>query len=296
MPSNKATPAAAADASPSNEPLDGPAVPVRPNRPLLLPPAEEHLLRNIRNHPTRFPERAKRYIAIVSDKGGIGKSTWLTQLVQYYLTIHPNVRMRAFDPDDANKTLQGFQPAHTTFIDVDRSGALDLPAAQLFDDQIDVALLDGLGSRQTKTFVRWTDDVIFHELAATFNVAPTYVLLVEEDADVVRQSSAMIKRVGPLVDWLIVRNYKQSDHMKLWDDCAARQMVLSELGGVEVTYPRVQEQLSRDVATYHLPYALAGADKRVSVFDRQRFRSLTSLLEAQFDAIQAILLPGAAKP
>ena len=283
-----------APATPSSDetPVDDSARDTKPTRPSLLSSVDEQRLADIRNHRTRFPERTKRAVVIAADKGGVGKSTWLTQLVQFYVEAYPNVRVRAFDPDDTNRTLLSLQPEHTTYIDVSRPDALDLPIGQLIEDKIDVAVLDGLGSLQTKTFVRWTNEVKFYEMAATYKIAPTYVLLLEQDADTVRQSTNMIERIGNQVDWLVVRNYKQGDNLSLWDNCKARERVLGELGGVEVCFPKVSERLCDFVAEFRLPYAVAGEDMRIDIFNRSRFQAMSGEMSAWFAAVRNILLPG----
>jgi len=231
----------------------------------------------------------KRLIVSCSNKGGVGKSFFLIQLIEW-LNEHPsNPTFAAFDPDSANRTLLTYHKESTTFVDVDKVSSLDVVGAAL--ENVDISILDGLGSQQKKTILAWMDEVGLFELADELGFRITFVAMIEEDRDVILQTKELLAVVGKKVDWVFVVNKKNAKDGLLWEGSAVRKTGLNELGGIEIVLERVTDPMQMYLSKEILPISVADSGPRVNVYDRNRFRNLWKRISAEITKAEKYFLP-----
>ena len=213
-----------------------------------------------------------------SDKGGVGKSFWTVNYVQW-LTDTRRV-FRAIDPDNTNSTLTRFHP-NSLFVDVSNPESMDQIALSF--DEVPLVAVDGMGG-QKGVFLKWMESVDLFSIAPELGIQITFVIVVDEDKDTVFQAGETLKQIGKEVDWVIVRNLKTVGKTSMWDKSDARKLAY-DLGAREITFPKFDEHLVARLQEANMPISRAVDDTRFNLLDRQRCKKYA---EANFhDAFEA---------
>jgi len=228
--------------------------------------------------------RNKRLILVAIDKGGVGKSFFCVRLIEWLADMHQS--FIAFDPDYNNSTLTRFYP-EAQFLNIGHSENLDLIVEAL--DNTDVVLVDGVGAQQ-RVFIDWMEETDLLKVKESLGLSVTLVLMIEEDKDTVFQAGDVARRVGRQADWLVVRNYKQSHSLRIYQNSRAREDLL-RIGAKEIDLQKLPEHLTTTLQmnSWTIPQALASND--LSLLDRQRLVEYSRNLHRQLSNIQPMLLP-----
>jgi hypothetical protein len=230
-----------------------------------------------------------RLIMMATDKGGVGKSFFCVQLMEWIRRHALSPAFQGYDPDHENRTLLRFHPNESQFIDVTKTDAIDACVVSLQNGNR-ISVVDGLGAQQKKTFQGWVDEVRLFEVAADLDLRITYVLLIEEDPDVIRQAARMMELVGDEVDWLVVRNLVRGAFTGLWDVSKAKELA-AELGAVEIEFIRVQDSVAKYCQNNDLPLAAAAEAKDLFILDRNRIISAWQAISDQLAKAEGFILP-----
>ena len=236
--------------------------------------------------------RRKRLILSATSKGGCGKSYFDIQLLEW-LKSHPSQpRVRGYDPDAENSTLTNYHTDIVVGINVDRTNDMDKPLIALCGDEVDVAVVDGLGSQQRKTFQTWVEDInlfsIKDEVPGGLDI--TYVHMMEEDMDILEQAAWMLDRVGNQVQWLFVRNLKNAPTTDMWNNSDARKRAMA-IGAVEITLPKLWKEGALLVNKLRMPLGRAGTIEGLFVADKQRYLTAQRAINAELEKAAGLLLP-----
>ena len=231
--------------------------------------------------------KTKRMILPATDKGGVGKSFFCVQLVDWLKRRHPDRSWVAFDPDASNQTLKRFHP-ETQFLDVGKHSGLDPVFLAL--GEAEIAICDGVGAQQKSLFQKWVEEVSLVDLAEEAGIGITYYLSIEDSTDVIHSVRSIMEEVGDRVDWLLVRNLKQAREFTLWDRSTAYEL-FRKLQGREIVFEAVQPSLVTFYDHKNLPFSECDSQPEVNVLDMQRFRNLTDRIDEQFASVASILVP-----
>lgn len=237
----------------------------------------------------------KRIILSATNKGGVGKSFVTCHLVQW-LKDHPSKPLfRAFDPDHANRTLSKQHPDVTSFLDVADEMSLDEIVRCL--SQYDLAIADGLGSQQKKTFGAWVEEVNLFEIAPQIGAAVTYVLVVEDDREVIEQAMDTCSSTPEGVDFVIVFNKRflpGERQSTLWAQSTTRRSLLDR-GALEITIPGCPKAMADILTHYSVPAQVLSRnehpDLHLDMLAHQRFRNFARAISEAFDQAAMYLLP-----
>ena len=240
-------------------------------------------------HPTAIAPphqgvQSKRLILTAIDKGGVGKSFFCVRLIEWLPEVHRS--FIAFDPDFNNSTLTRFYP-EAQFLNIGHSENLDLIVEAL--DSTDVVLVDGVGAQQ-RVFLDWMEETDLLKVKASLGLSVTLVLILEEDKDTVFQAGEVARRVGSQAEWLVVKNYKQSQSLRIYQNSRAREDLL-RIGAREIDLQKLSEHLTTilQLNSWTIPQALAS--NTLNLLDRQRLVEYSRELNRQLFDIQSILLP-----
>jgi len=228
--------------------------------------------------------RTKRLIMVAIDKGGVGKSFFCIRFIEW-LRMH-GLSFAAFDPDYSNSTLTRFYP-DARFLDIRHSENLDQIVEAL--DTSDLVLVDGVGAHQS-IFLDWMEETDLLNIKQQLSLAVTLVLIIEADKDTVHQAGEAARRAGHLVDWLVVKNLKQSDHARIYDSSQARQTLLAN-GAKEVTLEKLSPHLAELLQSKSWTVEQALDNAELFLLDRQRLISYSRNWFEQLDRVKDILLP-----
>ena len=241
------------------------------------------------SHPSaRSPQEQglqdKRLILTAIDKGGVGKSFFCVRLIEWLREVHRS--FIAFDPDYNNSTLTRFYP-EAQFLNIGHSENLDLIVEAL--DSTDVVLVDGVGAQQ-RIFMDWMEETDLLKVKASLGLSVTLVLIIEEDKDTVFQAGEVARRVGSQAEWLVVKNYKQSQSLRIYQNSRAREDLL-RIGAKEIELRKLSEHMTTilQLNSWTIPQALAS--NTLNLLDRQRLVEYSRELNTQLFEVQSILLP-----
>lgn len=240
-------------------------------------------------HPTPQASRDpsvsnKRLILTAIDKGGVGKSFFCVRLIEWFRETRRS--FVAFDPDYNNSTLTRFYP-EAQFLNIGHSENLDLIVEAL--DTTDVVLVDGVGAQQ-RIFMDWMEETDLLRVKDSLSLSVTLVLIIEEDKDTVFQAGEVARRVGNQAEWLVVKNYKQSQNLRIYQNSRARDDLL-HIGAKEISLQKLPEHLTTilQMNSWTIPQAIAS--NTLNLLDRQRLVEYTRTLNRQLFDVQSILLP-----
>lgn len=240
---------------------------------------------------TAVEPQQHRLIFNATEKGGVGKSYVCTQLVEWFRKHPLSPKFQVFDPDTVNRTLSRFHPEECGVLDVETDPTALDSTMQVFQNDIDVSLVDGVGAHYERVFLRWANEVNLFNIARELSVRVTYILIIDESLETVEQGGRLMDQTGDLVDWIIVKNYKQSENLPLWDNSRQRRVALEQLNAKEIKLTKLMEHLAHYATRHSVPLVRALESPDANIFDRQRYRTAWETMCKEFDAAQAYLLP-----
>jgi hypothetical protein len=194
-------------------------------------------------------------IIVGADKGGVGKTTVMRTLLDYFLAR--KVPTRAFDTESPKGTLKRFHPDVTDIVDVTR-----IPdQMQIFDTLSDnaVTLIDvraGLLS-PTLTALR---NICFIDAAkkgqitlSVFHVLGPSIASLDE----IVETSEFITDVR----YFLVKNFINNTHFFEWDQATYNSYFRRMKDAVEITIPKLNEMAAEQVELASVPYLSFIANK-----------------------------------
>ena len=164
----------------------------------------------------------KRIDLILNSKGGVGKSFFAINLVQYLKD--QKVPHLAIDTDNANSTLKRTHP-EALFANLNQRRGLDAVFTSL-DDQ-PLVVVDGRAA-STDQFLTYFDAVELAGLLKKLNVALTIIVPVCHEMDSVAQVKLLSDVLGSVCDYVIVKNEGLTEDFDLYNGSQARKRVTGE--------------------------------------------------------------------
>lgn len=235
----------------------------------------------------------KRLILIATNKGGVGKSTTAIHIGDYLQS--QNVSFVAFDPDHANASFARFftpkngrDGSPVRLITTTDDASLDQITKALDEEGASVVLVDGVGAQQG-AFLDWIEEIDLFGRKAEMNLKITFVILIDEDKDTVDQARAVAGRAGEDVDYLVVKNLKNSPETTIYDSSAARGLLMEVLNAKEITFPKLKPNLVAITQRESLRLSEAAESPEVYVNDRCRFASYKAKIFKELEKVSDLL-------
>lgn len=142
----------------------------------------------------------KRINTVINGKGGVGKSFFAVNLVQFLKDRSiPHI---AFDSDNENSTLKRFH-REAVFLNIQAAEEIDAVLALL--EKTDLAVVD-CRAASTDIFLDYFDEVKIFDLLKTFGARLTIISPVAHETDSLEQIRAIAERLGNQCDYIIVKN------------------------------------------------------------------------------------------
>lgn len=237
--------------------------------------------------PTTPPELKKRLILFPQDKGGIGKS-FVATLIYDHLMEH-KVELQTFDLDHANSTFARYVK-DTRFIDTDvdndKLGVLDELISTL--DTVDTVLVDNRAAGGSKV-LRNIKDSRWIELQAELHFELIFVIIALDDKDAISQAADVAEEYKNRVRWLVVRNYRDTNKLKLYDPSQTRK-VLEALQAVEIEVPCMAEVTRNKLQMSNLTVRAGMESDKLHILDRSRCFQFHHRMKEEFAKAKGLLL------
>jgi hypothetical protein len=227
----------------------------------------------------------KRLDLILNGKGGVGKSFFAVNFVQYLKD--KNIPFIACDCDNENSTLQRFH-AQAEFLDLAHPRGLDAMFRLL--EKNDLVLVD-CRAASTEVFFNYFDEINLPAALQNLSAALTVITPINHETDSVEQLQRIVGRLNRLCSYVVLRNQVHSDSFTLYDGCEFHDRLLKELGAREITMTRLQPWLVEELSKTSLTITAALAGGQPYFLDRQRLQTWQRKLYTQIDSVAGLILP-----
>lgn len=222
---------------------------------------------------------------ILNGKGGVGKSFFAVNLVQYLKD--KALPFAACDSDNENSTLKRFHP-DAGFIDLSKPRSLDEMFRAL--EKAGLAVVD-CRAASTDVFLRYFSAIDLANILQQLETQLTLLMPVNHEADSLDQIQRVVEALGDKAHYVVIRNQVHSDSFALYDQSAVRVRVLKKLGGKEITMPRMDDWLVEGLNRENFTVAAAIKHESFYLLDRQRFATWQRRLYAEIESAADLLFP-----
>jgi cellulose biosynthesis protein BcsQ len=227
----------------------------------------------------------KRLDLILNGKGGVGKSFFAVNFIQFLKD--KGIAHVAIDSDNENSTLKRFHP-EARFLDLGNRREMDVIFAAL--EKASLVVVD-CRAASTDLFLDFFAEVELAEVLKSLGAALTLVVPVNHELDSVEQVQRLAEQLGKTVRYVVVRNAAHSDSFALFDSAEVRVRLKSELGGREITMTRMQDWLVEALNRENVTISAAVRHTGFSLLDRQRLQTWQRKLFAEIESAADLLLP-----
>ncbi|HOI36879.1 MAG TPA: hypothetical protein PLY00_16680 [Verrucomicrobiota bacterium] len=227
----------------------------------------------------------KRLDLILNGKGGIGKSFFAVNFVQFLKD--KGITHVAIDSDNENSTLKRFHP-DTRFLDLDNRRELDGIFTAL--EKANLVVMD-CRAASTDLFIDYFAEIDLPAVLSAIGAALTLVMPVNHEADSVDQIQRLADQFGKQCSYLVVRNAAHSDSFALFESSEVRAQLKDTLGGREISMTRLQDWLVEALNAESLTITAAVKHPAFSLLDRQRLQTWQRKLYSEIESIAGLLMP-----
>ncbi len=231
----------------------------------------------------------KRIDTIINGKGGVGKSFFAVNLVQYLKDKSiPHV---GIDTDNENSTLKRFHP-ETTFLDIEDAKEIDSIFTAL--DTTDLVVVD-CRAASTDIFLNYFEELQIFQVLEKSGAAMTVISPVNHETDSVEQIRNLSERLNSDCNYLIVKNQALSERFGNYEQSKTRARLVEQLGAKEILMPKLYDWLVADLNKKDLTITPAIRHESFTLFDRQRMCNWQRRFYEELETASEILLPPAKK-
>jgi len=227
----------------------------------------------------------KRLILILNGKGGVGKSFFAVNFVQYLKDRQ--IAHAAFDSDDENSTLKRFH-SEVEFINASQPTEIDKMVHAL--DDHDVVVVD-CRAASTRIFLNYFEETRLPDILDDLGARLTIACPVNHELDSIYQIQRLANAIGGEADFVIVRNEVHGEGFELFDKSKLRQKLLSELGAKEIIVRKMRKWLVEGLQKSKLTPTTARNHEDFFLMDRQRLVMWQRDFYEQLDSVKELLLP-----
>ena len=228
----------------------------------------------------------KRLILILNGKGGVGKSFFAVNFVQYLKD--KNIPHTGCDCDNENSTLKRFHGEAVEFMDLSRPRALDAMFRAF--EKTDLVVVD-CRAASTEVFFDYFDLIDLRPTLEILSAALTLVIPVNHEADSVDQLQRIVNKLGKACAYVVLRNEVHDDTFAVYEQSVVRQRLRKDLGMKEITMKKLQPWLVEELSLKNLPITEAVKDGSIYLLDRQRLQTWQRKLYAEIESTAELLLP-----
>jgi cellulose biosynthesis protein BcsQ len=227
----------------------------------------------------------KRLDLILNGKGGVGKSFFAVNFVQFLKD--KGIAHIAIDSDNENSTLKRFHP-DTRFLDLEHRRELDGIFAAL--EKANLVVTD-CRAASTDLFIDYFAEIDLPAVLSAMGAALTLVVPVNHESDSVDQVQRLADQFGKKCSYVVIRNAAHSDSFALFESSEVRAQLKDKLGGREIAMSRLQDWLVEALNAENLTITVATKHPSFSLLDRQRLQTWQRKLYAEIESVANLLLP-----
>src|ERR1700733_1573910 len=225
----------------------------------------------------------KRLILILNGKGGVGKSFFAVNFVQYLKDRQ--IPHAAFDSDDENSTLKRFH-SEVEFINTGEPTEIDKMVNAL--EENDVVVVD-CRAASTRIFLDYFKQTELPKALENLDARLTIACPVNHELDSIYQIQKLANAVGNGADFLIIRNEVHGEGFELFDKSKVRQKVVNDLGAKEIVVSKMYKWLVEGLQKSKLTPTTARNHEDFFLMDRQRLVNWQRDFYERLDSVKELL-------
>jgi cellulose biosynthesis protein BcsQ len=226
----------------------------------------------------------KRLDLIINGKGGVGKSFFAVNFVQFLKD--KGIAHVAIDSDNENSTLKRFHP-DSQFLDLANRRELDRVFNGL--EKANLVVVD-CRAASTDLFLEHFAEIDLAAVLSALNASLTLVMPVNHESDSVDQVQRLADQLAKTCAYVVVRNAAHSDSFALFESSEIRAQLRSVLNGREITVTRLQDWLVEGLNRENLTITAAAKHPAFGLLDRQRLQTWQRKLYAEIEVAADLLL------
>lgn len=227
----------------------------------------------------------KRLDLILNGKGGVGKSFFAVNFIQFLKD--KGIAHVSIDSDNENSTLKRFHP-DTRFLDLDNRRELDGIFTAL--EKASLVVMD-CRAASTDLFIDYFAEIDLPGVLSAMGAALTLIMPVNHEADSVDQIQRLADQFGKQCSYVVVRNAAHSDSFALFEASEVRAQLKDKLGGREIAMSRLQDWLVEALNAENFTITAATKHSAFSLLDRQRLQTWQRKLYVEIESVAGVLLP-----
>jgi hypothetical protein len=227
----------------------------------------------------------KRLDLILNGKGGVGKSFFAVNFVQFLKDR--GIAHVAIDSDNENSTLKRFHP-DTRFLDLNNRRELDDIFSAL--EKANLVVMD-CRAASTDLFIDYFTEIDLPAVLSAMGATLTLVMPVNHESDSVDQIQRLADQFGKKCGYVVVRNAAHSESFALFESSEVRAQLKDILGGREIIMTRMQDWLVESLNAQNLTITAATKHPAFSLLDRQRLQTWQRKIYAEIESVTDLLLP-----
>jgi cellulose biosynthesis protein BcsQ len=227
----------------------------------------------------------KRLILILNGKGGVGKSFFAVNLVQYLKD--KGIAHVAIDSDNENSTLKRFHPDAVFVALAERRGP-----DTIFNtlEQANLVVMD-CRAASTDLFIDFFAEINFASVLSALGASLTLVMPVNHESDSVDQVQRLADEFDNKCGYVVVRNAAHSKNFALYEGAEVRAQIKDRLGGKEISMAQLPDWLVVALNAQNLTISAAVKHPDFSLLDRQRLQTWQHNLYSEIESAIDLLLP-----
>ena len=227
----------------------------------------------------------KQLNLILNGKGGVGKSFFAVNFVQYLKD--QQMQHVAIDTDNENSTLKRFHP-EARFVNLANARELDELVAAV--ETAPLVVVD-CRAASTDLFLTYFAELAVFDVLNSMGAVLTVVSPVNHDLDSVEQIRIIAQAFDNRCRYLMVKNRAFTEQFAIYDASETRKRLLNELAAKEITMPKLQDWLVAALQQHNLAVGQAAQDAKFTLMDRQRLKNWQRQFAGQIESVREVILP-----
>ena len=232
----------------------------------------------------------KRIVLVMNGKGGVGKSFFATNFVQYLLDHQ--IESYSIDTDNENSTLKRFHP-RAEFVNIEEPQEIDLIFSAL--EKHELVTVD-CRAASTDLFLEYFSEIHVFDVLRELDTALTVIIPINHEADSVEQVKLISEALENNCRYIVVRNQVHSDQFRIFDRSKTCQRLMEELGGQELTMPKLYDWLVTRLHETGLTITRALRSQEFTLIDRQRLKNWQTGFYEELEKVREHLVPSKKQP
>lgn len=227
----------------------------------------------------------KRLDLILNGKGGVGKSFFAINFIQYLKDR--SIKYGAIDTDNENSTLKRFH-RDVNFLDLSSPSAFD----PVFDElnKYPLVVVD-CRAASTDIFIHYFEQLKIFDVFKEIGTSMTIVLPVNNDPDSLNQIQILTGQFADKADYVVVKNRFFGDRFSIYDKSKTRIRILDELNGKEIEMPVLNDWLVVALNQMTTTITPVLQTDKFTIIDRQRLVIWQREFYSQIKSARDFLLP-----